>query len=241
MSRDELLSLASTLRVRLEKAPGDFLPSSTPSPFPATGSIPAKASELAALAKEVDSCRKCPLGHSRLKAVFGVGSPQAQVLFVGEGPGFQEDHEGEPFVGRSGKLLDDILKSIGLSRQTVYIANIVKCHPMVHPEDPERHGNDRPPSPDEIAACRPYLDAQIRVIAPRVIVTLGSVAAKVLLGEEIGISKIRGLWREYRAGAGEPPIRLLPTYHPAALLRNPNLKRDVWTDMKNLRRELQGS
>jgi uracil-DNA glycosylase family 4 len=200
-----------------------------------TGSLQA----LDALAKEVESCRKCPLGYSRLRPAFGVGSPDAKVMFIGEGPGFEEDHRGEPFVGKAGQLLDKILESIGLSRRTVYIANIVKCHPMVNPENPEIRGNDRPPSPEEMAACRPYLDRQIELIRPRVIVTLGNVPARVLLNTSAGITSLRGKWREYDRGLMGEPIRLLPTYHPAALLRNPNLKKEVWEDMKALKKELE--
>lgn len=159
-------------------------------------------------------------------------------MFIGEGPGFKEDHTGEPFVGRSGQLLDKIMVSIGLSRKTVYIANIVKCHPMKNPADPESHGNDRPPTPEEMDACRGWLEAQIRAIKPKVIVTLGAVPARALLGDLTPITKIRGQWRTYDPGAGLPPIKLLPTFHPAALLRNPDLKRDVWDDMKNLQKEL---
>ena len=192
-----------------------------------------------ALRDEVESCRKCPLGGQRLRAVFGVGDPKAKVVFVGEGPGFMEDRQGEPFVGKAGQLLDKILASIGLSRQTVYIANIVKCHPMVNPDQPESRGNDRPPTPEEIAACRPYLDDQIRLIAPKFIVTLGSVATKTLLGEDVPITKARGLWRDYRVPGEGRVMRLLPTFHPAALLRNPELKRDVWVDMKSLRAALE--
>ncbi|MBI4348861.1 MAG: uracil-DNA glycosylase [Elusimicrobia bacterium] len=191
-----------------------------------------------ALKAQVAACRKCPLGAQRLNPVFGVGSPKAQVMFVGEGPGFQEDRQGEPFVGKAGQLLDDILKAIGLSRQTVYIANMVKCHPMVDPSNPDARGNDRPPAPDEIEACRGYLEEQIRLIRPRFIVTLGNVATKALLREELGITRARGVWRELRIEGLEEPVRLLPTFHPAALLRDPSLKRDVWTDMKNLRTEL---
>jgi DNA polymerase len=211
-------------------------------PLPALASArpaPAgKAAVFAALSEEIKACRACPLGSQRIQAVPGVGSHDAQVMFVGEGPGFDEDHKGEPFIGRSGQLLDKIMESIGLSRKTVYIANIVKCHPMTDPSDPELRGNDRPPSPDEIAACRGWLDTQIRTIKPRFLVTLGAVPARVLLGDASPISKIRGKWREYDPGAGAPSVRLMPTFHPAALLRNPDLKRDVWIDMKNLREEL---
>ena len=197
-----------------------------------------KRAALSNLSDVIAACRKCPLGAQRIRAVPGVGSPDAQVVFVGEGPGFEEDHRGEPFVGKSGQLLDRILESIGLSRQSVYIANIVKCHPMVEPSDPEKRGNDRPPTPEEIAACRGYLDEQLRLIGPRVIVTLGAVAARVLLGPGEPITRIRGQWRQYAPAGMDRPIRLLPTFHPAALLRNPTLKKDVWIDMKNLRAEL---
>ncbi|MDE2510494.1 MAG: uracil-DNA glycosylase, partial [Elusimicrobia bacterium] len=217
-------------------------PAPAPAPAPAKKiSAPAarkKGEVFSELTEKIKACRACPLGSQRIQAVPGVGSHDAQVMFVGEGPGFDEDHQGEPFIGRSGKLLDKIMESIGLSRSSVYIANIVKCHPMTDPSDPEKHGNDRPPSPEEIAACRGWLDTQIRTIGPRFIVTLGAVPARVLLGDQTPISKIRGVWREYEPGAGAAKVRLLPTFHPAALLRNPDLKRDVWIDMKNLRAEL---
>ena len=247
---DELKDLTRALRRRVELSDasdwtGSFVPAASPlkpaprpAPAPAPAGAKSKAAVFAELSEKIKACRSCPLGKSRIQAVPGVGSHDAQVMFVGEGPGFDEDHQGEPFIGRSGKLLDKIMESIGLSRPTVYIANIVKCHPMVDPSDPEKHGNDRPPSPDEIAACRGWLDTQIRTIAPRFIVTLGAVPARVLLGDNTPISKIRGVWREYDPGEGAPKVRLLPTFHPAALLRNPDLKRDVWADMKNLREEL---
>ncbi|MDA8132325.1 MAG: uracil-DNA glycosylase [Elusimicrobia bacterium] len=204
-------------------------------------SLPAVSGDMLALAEQVRTCRKCGLGASRLNAVFGVGTYKARIVFVGEGPGFQEDHQGEPFVGRSGQLLDKIMETVlGLKRQDVYIANIVKCHPMKNPADPESRGNDRPPTPDEVAACRPYLDAQLRFIRPACIVTLGSVPTKVLLSTDKGISLMRGKWTSYQAGpSSEEPIRLMPTYHPAALLRNPNLKRDTWEDMKMVKSFLE--
>jgi len=194
--------------------------------------------EMNILATEIRECRKCQLGNSRIHAVVGVGDPHAEIVFVGEGPGFQEDHQGEPFVGRSGQLLDKILETVlGLKRENVYIANIVKCHPMMNPEAPEAHGNDRPPTIEEISACRPYLDRQLMLIKPKCIVTLGSVATKVLLGVTQGISSMRGKWYDYPVELFGPghPIKVLPTYHPAALLRNPNLKRDTWEDMKMLK------
>ncbi len=186
---------------------------------------------------EVKKCKKCMLGLSRLNPVFGVGDINADVVFVGEGPGFQEDHTGEPFIGRSGQLLDKIFASIELSRESVYITNIVKCHPMVNPETPEAHGNDRPPTPEEISICRNYLERQIELIKPKCIVTLGSVSAKVLLCEKRGISLLRGKWYDAPSDffAFSKNIKILPMYHPAALLRNPNLKKDTWHDMKMLR------
>ncbi|MBI3554605.1 MAG: uracil-DNA glycosylase [Elusimicrobia bacterium] len=220
MAGREVLVRESTPRPTQEKADG------------------AKEERLAALAARISACRLCGLGASRLNAVPGVGSAEARVMFIGEGPGFDEDHKGEPFVGRSGQLLDKIMESIGLSRKTVYIANTVKCHPMKDASDPEARGNDRPPSPEEMAACRPYLDEQIRIIEPKIIVTLGASAAKAMLGDGLSITKIRGQWRQYTPEGGAP-VKLMPTFHPAALLRDPNLKKDVWTDMKNLKKELE--
>ncbi|MBI5203217.1 MAG: uracil-DNA glycosylase [Elusimicrobia bacterium] len=219
-------------------APAPRAQASVGAPAAASAEAPAAGGTLDALKEQVSACRKCPLGTQRLNAVFGVGSPSADVMFVGEGPGYQEDRQGEPFVGKAGQLLDDILKAIGLSRQTVYIANVVKCHPMTDPTNPEARGNDRPPTPEEIDECRPYLEEQIRLIKPRFVVTLGNVATRALLREEIGITRARGIWRELVVPGLERPVRLLPTFHPAALLRDPSLKRDVWTDMKNLRQEL---
>ncbi len=236
---EELKDLTRALRRRVSMSdPADW--TSAPRSAQKTEMpIAAEKSEmLAELEVKIHACRACPLGASRIQAVPGVGSPNASVMFIGEGPGFQEDHKGEPFVGRSGQLLDKILESIGLSRQTVYIANIVKCHPMKNPADPESRGNDRPPTQEEMNACRGWLAAQIRAIAPKVIVTLGAVPARALLGDLTPITKLRGQWRTYDPGGGLPKIKLLPTFHPAALLRNPDLKRDVWTDMKNLQKEL---
>lgn len=236
--RNDLLGLVRQLRRRLEQSHESDWPTQPGSQPPSNGikALPSKSMD--ELKAEISACRKCPLGSARLNAVPGVGSHEAKVMFIGEGPGFDEDHKGEPFVGRSGQLLDKIMESIGLSRKTVFIANIVKCHPMKDGSNPEARGNDRPPSPEEIAACRPYLDEQIRRIGPRVIVTLGAVPAHVLLATDTPISKIRGQWRSYRPKGGDADIKLLPTFHPAALLRNPNLKRDVWMDMKSLRDEL---
>lgn len=186
------------------------------------------------LAQEVSNCRKCLLGLSRLNAVFGCGDPNTSLMFIGEGPGFEEDHTGQPFVGRAGQLLDKIIAAMGLSREKVYIANIVKCHPMIDPENPDLHGNDRPPTPAEISMCRGYLERQIDIISPRAIVTLGNVPTKFMLNETKGISQLRG--KSYQVPQGLFSFKcspmIFPTYHPAALLRNPNLKKDTWADMK---------
>jgi DNA polymerase len=184
--------------------------------------------KLELLKKEVKKCRKCGLGEKRLNAVFGEGSADADLMFVGEGPGFEEDHKGIPFIGRAGQLLTKIIEAMGFNRETVYIANIVKCHPMIDPSDPEKRANDRPPTPDESGICKQYLDEQIKTIAPKVIVTLGSPSSKTLLNSIETITALRGNFRDYNG------TKLMPTYHPAALLRNPNLKKFVWEDMKKV-------
>lgn len=181
------------------------------------------------LYEEICGCRKCPLGKTRLNFVFGTGNPSAKIMFVGEGPGYEEDHRAEPFVGKAGQLLTKIIESIGFKRESVYIANIVKCHPMIDPSNPEKKGNDMPPSYEEIQFCIPYLIRQIEIIKPQFVCALGSCSAKALLKSELGISKLRG--RVYEIDG----IKIIPTYHPAALLRNPALKKDVWEDMKMLK------
>ncbi len=184
--------------------------------------------QLNELKEKIINCSKCPLGKTRLNAVFGSGSAYADIMFVGEGPGYQEDHEGQPFIGRAGNLLTKIIEAMHYTRDSVYIANIVKCHPMQNPENPELRSNDRPPTPQEMSACHPYLDEQIKIINPKVIVTLGASSTRALLKTEELMGKLRGNFHEYNG------IKLMPTYHPAALLRNPNLKKDVWQDMKKV-------
>jgi len=151
--------------------------------------------------------------------VFGVGNPQADLMFVGEGPGADEDIQGEPFVGRAGQLLTKIIEAIGLRREDVYIANVIKCRPP---------GN-RNPEPDEVAQCEPFLFRQVDTVKPKVIVALGKFAAQCLLRSTEPITRIRGKEFKYRESI------LMPTYHPAYLLRNPSAKRDVWEDMKRVR------
>lgn len=167
-------------------------------------------------------CKLCALGRSQI--VFGVGHAKARLMFVGEAPGEEEDKRGEPFVGRAGQLLTKIIEAIGLSREQVYIANVIKCRP---PEN-------RNPDPDEVAACEPYLFRQIDVIRPAVIVPLGKFAAQCLLKTTDPITRLRGRRFDYRG------TTLIPTFHPAYLLRNPSAKREVWEDMKLVRAILQG-
>ncbi len=180
------------------------------------------AARLASLVKKVGDCKGCRLHEKRNKIVFGDGNPASGILFIGEGPGANEDKQGKPFVGRAGQLLDKILASIDLDRSKVYITNIVKCRPP----------NNRTPSNDEVASCWWILEEQIKIMAPDIIVTLGAPAGRALLGSTDGIGKLRGTVHR-RDG-----IPVIPTYHPAALLRTGALKRPVWEDMKMLRRML---
>lgn len=182
-----------------------------------------KVKLLAEAAREVTACALCRLHEGRTKTVFGVGNPDATLMFVGEGPGRDEDLKGEPFVGRAGQLLDKIIAAMNLRRQDVYIANIVKCRP---PEN-------RAPMPDETGACSPYLAAQIEIINPKIVVTLGSPATQALLQEDVPITKVRGRFREWNGRL------LMPTFHPAFLLRNPPKKKEVWEDMQKVMAKLK--
>jgi DNA polymerase len=182
--------------------------------------VPA-ATALLSLKEHIGVCTRCKLhAQGRTQVVFGVGNPQAQLMFVGEAPGADEDQQGEPFVGRAGQLLTKIIEAINLKREDVYIANVIKCRPP---------GN-RAPEPDEVATCEPFLFRQIDAIRPRIIVALGTHAAHALLKIDTPISKIRGRVHDFRGG-----IKLIPTFHPAFLLRSPERKRDVWEDMKKVR------
>jgi uracil-DNA glycosylase family 4 len=178
-------------------------------------------SSLEAVRSELGDCRRCQLHPYRTQIVFGIGNPQAKLVFIGEAPGRDEDLQGEPFVGQAGQLLNKIIQAIQLRREEVYIANIIKCRP---PEN-------RNPEPDEIAACEPFLIKQLQAIRPRLICALGTFAAQTLLKTEEKISSLRGNFKEYQG------ILLMPTYHPAFLLRNPGRKRDVWEDMKKIKKE----
>jgi DNA polymerase len=175
---------------------------------------------LQAIRQDIGDCTRCKLHRlGRSQVVFGVGNPAADLMFVGEAPGRDEDIQGIPFVGRAGQLLTKIIESIGLARDDVYIANVIKCRP---PEN-------RNPEPDEVTTCEPFLFGQIDVIKPKVIVALGTFAARALLRTEDPISRLRGRVYEYRGA------KLIPTFHPAFLLRSPDRKRDVWEDMKKVR------
>jgi len=172
---------------------------------------------------DVAACEKCGLSKTRTHTVFGEGNIHAPVMFVGEGPGRDEDELGRPFVGRAGQLLDKMLASIQLTRNDVYIANVIKCRPP---------GN-RDPEPDEAAACIGYLRAQVAFIKPRIIVCLGRISAKYILGKDIRITRDRGVWHEAKG------FFIMPTYHPAALLRNELLKKDAYQDLLAVRAKLR--
>lgn len=175
------------------------------------------------IASDLGNCQRCTLSEKRTKIVFGVGNPNADLVFVGEGPGRDEDSSGEPFVGEAGQLLNRILIAMGLQRSDVYICNVVKCRPP----------DNRDPSAEEILTCEPFLARQLDSIRPRVIVALGKFAAQTLLQSNTPISKLRGQWHQYRE------IPLMPTFHPAYLLRKPLGKREVWDDMKAVLKKLR--
>ncbi|CAI8002120.1 Type-4 uracil-DNA glycosylase [Geodia barretti] len=186
--------------------------------------------DLTALATDAASCTKCPLHETRNSVVFGVGNTDADLMFIGEAPGADEDRQGEPFVGRAGQLLTQIIEGgMKLKREDVYIANVLKCRPP---------GN-RNPEPVEVETCNPYLVRQIELIQPKVIIALGSFAAQMLLGTKIGITKLRGEFHACKVAGlrvlphKKPPV-VMPTFHPAYLLRNPNAKADVWEDIKKV-------
>ena len=235
MSEDPKESLGELVRatrrhVESLRSSGHRLESRRPKPrsellgaqVQAAAPLPVAGQSLEQIREDLGDCTRCKLHSTRTQIVFGVGNPQADLVIVGEAPGRDEDLRGEPFVGRAGKLLTDILAAIGLSRDDVYICNVVKCRP---PEN-------RNPEPDEIAACSPYLRAQIRSIRPKLLCTLGKFAAHTLSGQETPISRMRGNYFDFEG------IPTMVTYHPAYLLRNPSAKKDVWEDMKKLHEDL---
>jgi uracil-DNA glycosylase family 4 len=185
--------------------------------------VPDRSALLKDLRARIGDCQRCKLGKGRTHLVFGEGSAEASLVFVGEGPGHDEDMAGRPFVGESGKLLTRIIeKGMGLTRRDVYICNVVKCHPP----------KNRDPEADEIEACIPFLREQLQIIRPVVICTLGRVAGQTLLGKAFKITEQRGQWRTYQH------VPLMPTFHPAYLLRNPSAKREVWEDVKQIMKRI---
>ena len=180
------------------------------------------APSLDALGVIAAPCTRCRLAGTRTQVVYGTGNPNADLMFIGEAPGRDEDLKGEPFVGRAGQLLTDIIKAMKLRREDVYIANVIKCRP---PEN-------RNPEPDELDACRPFIRRQVEFIKPKVIVTLGKFGLQSLTEKAYGISSVRGQWLDFEG------VRVMPTYHPAYLLRTPSAKIDVWNDMKKVMAEL---
>ncbi len=189
---------------------------SAPEPSPPTD-------ELATIEARAKGCTKCrELAGGRHNVVFGVGNPRTELMFIGEAPGYDEDMKGEPFVGRAGQLLTKIIEAMGFQRNEVYIANVLKCRP---PEN-------RTPEPEEVANCLPFLLSQIEMIRPKVIVALGATALRTLLDVQLGITKMRGNWYTFRE------IPIMPTFHPAYLLRNPAAKKEVWLDMQAVVKKL---
>ena len=201
-----------------------------PKPGRGDAAVAEKARELEKIAQEVGRCCCCDLGTTRTNTVPGEGNPNARIMFVGEAPGADEDAQGRPFVGRAGQLLDKVIAACGLKRSDVFIGNILKCRP---PEN-------RDPRPEEIISCLPYLQRQIEIIEPEIIVALGAHAARTLLNTNKPIGELRGQFHEYCAGLGRPPIKVMVTYHTAYLLRNysPENRMRVWEDMKKVLAEL---
>jgi DNA polymerase len=189
---------------------------------PAVARPLASGETLSALRGEVELCRACPLHEKRKMAVFGRGNPKADLVFVGEAPGYEEDQQGEPFVGEAGRLLDRILFAMAVPAEEVYICNLIKCRPPAN----------RDPRADEIAACEPYLKRQLALLKPTVIVALGRFAAQTLLRVQTPVSRLRGQWYSYEG------VALMPTFHPAYLLRSPQDKKLVWEDMTMVRQRL---
>jgi uracil-DNA glycosylase len=189
----------------------------------AAAAAPASRPSLDQVREELGDCTRCKLHSTRTQIVFGVGNPKADLVFVGEAPGADEDAQGEPFVGRAGQLLTKIIEAMGMRREDVYICNIIKCRPP----------NNRTPEADEIVACQPFLLKQLQAIGPKFICSLGGPATQTLLQTKETISRLRGRFHDYHG------IPLLPTFHPAFLLRNPNEKKTVWEDMKLLMQRMR--
>ena len=227
--QDEVAALVRAVRARVEHdarlGVSGYPRAAGPTAGDPMPAVPTRggAEALGALRAEIGDCQRCKLAPHRTNLVFGVGNPAARLAFVGEAPGADEDVKGEPFVGRAGQLLTEIItKGMGLRREDVYIANVIKCRPP----------DNRNPEPDEVASCEPFLVRQLGLIGPQVIVALGKFAAQTLLRTKTPITKLRGQWGDYRG------IKVMPTFHPAYLLRNPGDKRLVWIDIKEVMTEL---
>jgi uracil-DNA glycosylase family 4 len=203
-----------------ERGEGTRPPSTPTAPYALTDKG-CGSPELLAVRGQIGECTRCKLAGGRTTLVFGTGNPHAELMFVGEGPGADEDQQGEPFVGKAGQLLTKMIEAMGFRREQVYIANVVKCRPP---------GN-RDPEPEEIAACEPFLKQQIAAVAPKVVVALGRFAVQTLLRDPTPISKQRGRWRAYEG------VKLMPTFHPAYLLRNPPEKKRAWEDLQLVMKE----
>ena len=218
----ELIEVIDSIKsfIELDKLSGIdefFISERSPDPGPRS------PNDLESLKQEVANCKRCSLYKTRRNVVFGSGNPNAELMFIGEAPGEDEDIKGLPFVGRAGQLLTKIIEAMGLKRSDVYIANILKCRPP----------NNRMPLPTEILECIDFVKKQVELIKPKVICTLGKFASQTLLRTETPISALRGKFQEYNG------IKVMPTFHPAYLLRNPNEKKTVWQDMKKIMKELR--
>ena len=216
------LALDSATRAVTGPAPARQSPESAPPATLVLGDSPERP-RLDEVRRALGDCKRCKLCSGRKNIVFGVGNPKARLVFVGEGPGADEDTQGIPFVGAAGQLLTKMIQAMGLSRDDVYICNVVKCRPP---------GN-RNPEPDEITACQPFLEGQLKAIGPEVIVTLGKFAAQTLLRTDTPITRLRGQWRDHLG------VALMPTFHPAYLLRNPAEKKAAWADLQAVMARLQ--
>jgi DNA polymerase len=235
--REELRALVAQVRTNLalrgrsglqgvvgrKRAPAAAPAAGKPAKAVAGGSASASETALRAVRDDIGDCKRCRLCDGRKNIVFGVGNPEAKLVFVGEAPGADEDQQGEPFVGKAGQLLTKMIEAMGYGREDVYICNVIKCRPP----------SNRNPEPDEVAACEPFLKAQLGAIRPRMIVALGKFAAQCLLRDSTPISRLRGELRSYEG------IPLMPTFHPAYLLRDPSQKKLAWKDLKAVNAALE--
>jgi len=220
----KFIEVINDLKSYLEYLQGMGIQSLPASGMEINNPSPSQMITLEEVRKELGDCKRCKLHRTRKTIVFGEGNEKAQLMFIGEGPGYDEDVQGRPFVGKAGQLLTKILQSVNLPREEVYITNIIKCRPP----------QNRNPEPDEIQSCNPFLMKQIDVIQPKIICTLGAFASQTLLKTDAKITALRGKFYDFEG------IQVIPTYHPAFLLRNPERKREVWEDMKKIV-ELLGS